>query len=87
MTDRESTARERWKEPRKGSEIEHETVSLQAVGGRLNVWLRACWRMSRRLISNGRLILGAIAKASLNRAFVVAYRPEPGWSNHGQDEA
>jgi hypothetical protein len=66
---------------------EHETISLQAVGGRLNVWLRACWRMSRRLIGNGRLNVGAIAKASLNRAFVIAYRPEPGWSNHFQDEA
>lgn len=28
-----STVKERWKEPREGSEIEPETVSLQAVGG------------------------------------------------------
>ena len=47
--------RERWKEPREGSEIEHETVSLQAVEERLNARLRACWRMSWRLVSCGKV--------------------------------
>ena len=39
------------KNPRKGSEIEHETLSLQAVGG--ENWPRTCWRMCRRLIGIG----------------------------------
>ncbi|PHT30362.1 hypothetical protein CQW23_30056 [Capsicum baccatum] len=30
---------------------------------------------------------GAVAKASLHRAIVTAYGPEPGWSIHDQDEA
>ena len=69
---------------------EHETISLQAVGERFNVWLRSCWRMSRRLIGNGLVKVkntGALAKASLKRAFVIISRPEPAWSNHDQDEA
>ena len=91
MTDSETVPRGKGeKNPGRGSEIEHETISLQAVGERFNVWLRSCWRMSRRLIGNGLVKVvntGAIAKASLKRAFVIIYRPEPGWSNHGQVEA
>ncbi len=38
VTDRETVPRGKGeKNPDKGSEIEHETVSLQAMGGRLNV--------------------------------------------------
>ncbi len=45
--------RERWKEPPSGSEIEHETVSSQAVGGESDLWPHACWRLSQRLIGSG----------------------------------
>ena len=54
------------KEPLEGSEIEHETVNWQAVGG--VTWPRSCWRMNRRLIGGGmvkEIISGAKAKASL----------------------
>jgi hypothetical protein len=66
-------------------------LSSQAVGGESDLWPYAYWRMSRRLIGSG-LVKGteptrAIAKASLNRAIVTAYGPEPGWSIHDQDEA
>jgi hypothetical protein len=38
VTDREQVPRGKGeKNPSEGSEIEHETVSLQAMGGRLNV--------------------------------------------------
>lgn len=40
-------------EPLLGSEIEHESLSLQIVGEFKKTWLFACWRMSRRLIGNG----------------------------------
>lgn len=39
-------------EPLLGSEIEHETLSLQIMGGLKN-WPCACWRMSRRLMKIG----------------------------------
>jgi hypothetical protein len=36
---------ERWKEPPSRSEIEHETISSQVVGGESDLWLCAYWRM------------------------------------------
>jgi hypothetical protein len=40
------------KNPMEGSEIEHETVIRQAMGG-VKLWPCACGRMSRRLIGGG----------------------------------
>ena len=37
------------------SEIEYESISLQAVGDLFKDWLCACWRMSRRLIGDGKV--------------------------------
>ena len=43
VSDREQVPRGKGeKNPDKGSEIEHETISLQAVGVRLNEQPRAC---------------------------------------------
>ncbi len=45
--------RERWKEPPSWSEIKHEIVSSQAMGGESDLWPHACWKMSRWYIGNG----------------------------------
>ena len=66
-----STVRERWKEPREGSEIESETICLQAEKARLNVWSRTFCRTDRRVTLCSKvkvLSTEAAAKASLNRA-------------------
>lgn len=56
----------------KGSEIDREIMSLQTEEERLNVLPCACWRMFRRVIFCGMVKIlkniGAIVKASLNRA-------------------
>ena len=92
VTDSEEV--QRWKgerEPPEGSEKEHETVSWQAVGGWQNIWPRACWRMSRRLIGSGKVKGEKIPEPKRKRVWkgrltVTSYGPEPGWSNHGQIE-
>ena len=79
------------KNSEKLSEIDPETVSLQTARALLIVWLRSCWRMSRRVIFSCELkwlIHGGEGKPSLNRAkLVTGDRPEPWRSNHDQDEA
>jgi hypothetical protein len=83
VTDSETVPRGKGeKNPGEGSETEHETVSLQAVGGRFKR-LTACllknepatyrsWQVKVRATE-------AKAKASLNRASEVTIcRPEPG---------
>ena len=64
-----------------GEGKEHETVNLQAVEGRLKR-LPACLLKNEpathRWWQVKAVNAGAIVKASLNRAFVTSYGPEPG---------
>ncbi len=69
----------------------------------LKRWPRACWRMSRRLRKSGKVkdnnpepkrkrvwIERDFAFFVLQKKHMVEVifsRPEPGWSNHDQDEA
>ena len=65
-----STVRERWKEPRKGSEIDPEIFSLQGSGSSQE-WPRTYWRMGQRVSGSSKAkagIAGAVGKPSLNRA-------------------
>ena len=86
-----STVRERWKEPRKGSEIESETIDLQAVRAMSNCGDGVPfveWACELRCIARLRnRSSGAEGKPSLNRALLVVYRrPEAKWSIHVQAE-
>ena len=70
-----STVRERWKEPRKGSEIDPEIFSLQGSGSSQE-WPRTYWRMGQRVSSSSEVkadIAGAVGKPSLNRATSYCY--------------
>lgn len=82
MTDRETVPRGKGeKNPRKGSEIEHETVSLQAMEGRFK-------RLTVCLLKNEPATCRqwqvkvedteAKVKTSPKRALVIVCRPEPG---------
>ena len=69
---------------------EHETINLQPVEGRLKRLTACLLKNEPATYSQWQVKVentGAIVKASLNRACVTGYRPEPGWSNHGQVEA
>ena len=82
--------KERWKEPREGSEKEPETLCLQAVEQLSKVEPRTFCRTVRRVAGTGKVKhwrCGAEGKPSLNRA-LSQYRqtrnrviyPCPGWS-------
>ena len=59
------------KNPEQGSEIDPETIRLQAVGAPLG-WRRAFCIMSLRVTLSSKVkmfSIGSVAKASLNRAY------------------
>ena len=80
---------ERWKEPRKGSEIDSETQCLQGVGAGLSGDGVLFVERSSELIFSARL--SQLAEPQWKRAWigrqVLRIRPETGWPNHEQVEA
>ena len=84
-----STVKERWKEPREGSE---KNLKPYAYKHRepIKGWSGTFCRMVRRVNVTGKvkhLRCGAEGKPSLKRAHIVSIRrPETGWSTHVQVE-
>ena len=84
-----STVKERWKEPREGSEKNLKPCAYKHAK-HVNVWCGTFCRMVRRVSLTSQvkcLRHAAVAKASLNRAYEVSWiRPETGWPSHVQAE-
>ena len=84
-----STVKERWKEPREGSEKNLKPCAYKHTE-HVKVWCGTFCRMVRRVNVTGEvkhLRCEAAARASLKRAYEVGcIRPETGWPTHGQVE-
>ncbi len=84
-----STVKERWKEPREGSEKNLKPCAYKHIE-HVKVWYGTFCRMVRRVNVTGKvkhLRCEAVARASLNRAHEVScIRPETGWPTHVQAE-
>ena len=84
-----STVKERWKEPREGSEKNLKLYAYKHIE-HVKVWYGTFCRMVRRVNVTSEvkdLRSAAEAKASLNRALIVSgIRPETEWPSHEQAE-
>ena len=75
-----STVKERWKEPVVGSEIEPEITSLQAEYKKLIFCIRACWRMSQRVICSSVVKVKqyrSLSESELKKRLLLHLDPKP----------
>ena len=84
-----STVMERWKEPREGSEIEPETLCLQADKAPYECDVVLFVERSSECMLQARLRY-SVPKPKGDRVWIArkvcSIRPETGWPNHGQAE-
>ena len=84
-----STVMESWKEPREGSEIESETLCLQADRAPYECDIVLFVERSSECMLQARLRY-SVPKPKGDRVWIArkvcSIRPETGWPNHGQAE-